>query len=338
MKDAIARFLTAWGSNLAIVGAGVALGLLVVFLAWEESSQSPRKDSDQSSVVTVEPAKPKIDKPPPKHGLQAATPTAPKTAQISEAKTPVSSDRTADQPDWQRFAAVHSPILGRRMIAVIIDDMGLDFARTARAIELVGPLTMSFLTYARNLKAQVAAARSAGHELMIHLPMEPEDTDAYAGPKVIKRDLSEEELKRRLKWAFGRFEGYVGINNHMGSRYTADRPGMMLVLAEIKRRGLLFIDSRTSGNSVAPSVARQLAVPFAQRHVFLDDDPTSGSIIRQLKALEGVARKQGFGIAIGHPRDTTISELEKWLPTLSSRGFVLVPVSAIVRHRGQEAG
>ena len=240
-------------------------------------------------------------------------------------------------PAWQRFAMIHSPVVGRHMIAVIIDDMGLDRGRTAKAMELSGPLTMSFLTYARNLRAQTAVARSAGHELMIHLPMEPEDSTEYAGPKVIKRELSDEETMRRLDWALSRFEGYVGINNHMGSRYTAHGPGMALVLGEIKRRGLLFIDSRTSSKSVAPAVAQRLAVPFAQRHIFLDDDPKGDNIVRQLKALETVAKKQGFGIAIGHPYDTTLSELKKWLPTLASRGFVLVPVSAIVQYR-QKAG
>lgn len=219
------------------------------------------------------------------------------------------------------------------MIAVIIDDMGLDRRRTAKAMDLVGPLTLSFLTYARNLRAQTAVARSAGHELMIHLPMEAEDSSAYAGPKVIKRDLSDDEARRRLDWALSRFEGYVGINNHMGSRYTAHRPGMILVLSEIKRRGLLFIDSRTSSKSVAPAIAQSLAVPFAQRHVFLDDNPEADNVARQLKTLENIAKQQGYAIAIGHPYDTTLSELKKWLPTLPSHGFILVPVSAIVSHR-----
>ena len=128
-----------------------------------------------------------------------------------------------------------------------------------------------------------------------------------------------------------------GINNHMGSRFTTHAPGMELVLAEIKRRGLLFIDSRTSKNSVGAAVARRLRVPFAARDFFLDDDPSRAAVARQLKAVEQAASKKGYAIAIGHPYDSTLGNLENWLPTLASRGFMLVPVSAIVRHR-REAG
>ena len=238
-----------------------------------------------------------------------------------------------DTPAWQRFAVVHGPSLGRPMVAVIIDDMGLDRQRSARAIQLPGPLTMSFMTYARSLQRQAAAARDAGHEIMIHVPMEPDNANAYAGPKAIKRDLSDKELARRIDWALGRLKNYVGINNHMGSRFTTYGPGMALVLAEVKRRGLLFIDSRTGPNSVGASVARRLSVPFARRDIFLDDDPSRELVARQLKALEQAASEKGYAIAIGHPYESTLAMLENWLPTLAARGFVLVPVSAIVRHR-----
>lgn len=333
MKNTVGKFLTDWGRELAIVAAGTALGLIVVFFAWDHPQQPANIAKPQKAPDTRLTSPAKIEQP----EFQTVKPT--RTQNAPDPKIPRATDRPAAraQPPWQLYAAIHSPVVGRRMIAVIIDDMGLDRARTAKAMELAGPLTMSFLTYARNLRAQTATARSAGHELMIHLPMEPEDSSVYAGPKVIKRDLSEDEVQRRLNWAFSRFEGYVGLNNHMGSRYTADSHGMNLVLSEVKRRGLLFIDSRTTGASVVPLVARELSLPFAVRHIFLDDDPKADNITRQLTALEAVAEKQGYGIAIGHPYDTTIAALEKWLPTLGSRGFVLVPVSAIVRHR-QQAG
>jgi uncharacterized protein len=336
LKNALTQFLADWGRELSLVAAGGALGLLVVYVAWE--GPEPESVPPQAGRLPAieQSARPQTSKLPiaPAPLPATGTPSPPMAEPDGET---VGSSAAKIPPAWKRFAVTHSPVVGRHMIAVIIDDMGLDQGRTARAMALSGPLTLSFLTYARNLRAQTAVARSGGHELMIHLPMEPENSDAYAGPKVIKRDLSDDEIRRRLKWAFSRFEGYVGINNHMGSRYTAHTPGMTLVLQEIKRRGLLFIDSRTSGKSVAAAVARDLAVPFAQRHIFLDDDPAADNIAKQLKALEKVAQNQGFSIAIGHPYDTTISALKKWLPTLSPRGFILVPVSAIVRHR-LEAG
>ena len=145
--------------------------------------------------------------------------------------------------------------------------------------------------------------------------------------------MPEDELKRRIDWALGRLPDYVGINNHMGSRFTKDGPKMALVLSEIKRRGLFFIDSRTSPKTVGGAVAQRLSVPFAVRDLFLDDDPKIESVADKLAELEQIASKQGFAIGIGHPYDSTIGLLTEWLPTLASRGFVLVPVSAIVRHR-----
>ena len=137
----------------------------------------------------------------------------------------------------------------------------------------------------------------------------------------------------RLDWSLARFEGYVGVNNHMGSRFTGSVADLAPVLQEIQARGLLFLDSKTSSASVAAGLARRLALPFVERDVFLDhsfDDPAA--IRRQLAALEATARRRGFAVAIGHPHDATLTELARWLPEAERRGFALVPVSAIVRH------
>ena len=336
MKNALKRFLTDWGRDVGIVMAGSALGLVVLFVIWDEPDRPPAI-GQRNLPVPIERSAPQYPVSPPTAPRPAAKARESVPRILKPAATMKPDERAEKEPDWRRFAVTHSPIMDRHMIAVIIDDLGLDHTRTAKAMALSGPLILSFLTYARNLRAQTAIARSSGHELMVHLPMEPDDSDAYAGPKMIKRDLSGDEIRRRLDWALSRFEGYVGVNNHMGSRYTAYRPGMMLVMEEINRRGLMFIDSKTSRNSVAPAVARELSMPFAQRHIFLDDSPKAGDIAAQLKSLETLARSQGFAIAIGHPYDTTLSELKKWLPTLAPRGFILVPASAIVRRR-LEAG
>ena len=326
-----------WGYEYGLVAGGALLGLLIVVIVGFDDQPvpprsaptvatrqaSPPQASSQNPSASAKPSK-TIDTEP----RQTAAKPVPKYSAHVPGKT---------APAWRRFAAIHGPVLGRPMVAVIIDDMGMDRKRGARAIQLPGPLTLSFLTYARSLKAQAAAARDAGHEIMIHVPMEPDDANEYAGPKAIKRNLPDKELARRIDWALGRLDNYVGINNHMGSRFTTHGPGMTLVLGEIKRRGLLFVDSRTSPKSVGADIARRLSVPFAARDFFLDDDPSGAAVDRQLKALEQAATEKGYAIAIGHPYESTLSALEKWLPTLASRGFVLVPVSAIVRHK-QEAG
>ena len=223
-------------------------------------------------------------------------------------------------------------------MAIVFDDLGLDRARTAAATRLRGPLTMSFMTYANDLAEQTEAARRAGHELFLHVPMEAVDRDADPGPRGLFTTLSAEENLARLRWGLGRTAGFVGINNHMGSKFTADAHSMMPVMEELRARGLVFLDSRTSPASAGIRLAVAYGVPHAARDVFLDDDQAPLSIARQLARLEQVARQHGSAIAIGHPHDTTIAALKAWLPLLGEKGFAQVPISTVVRHRMAEEG
>ncbi len=239
-------------------------------------------------------------------------------------------------PAWIRNAVPAPARDARPRIAVVIDDIGLDRARSARAIALPGPLTLAFLPYAMDLPRQTEAARKAGHELLVHVPMEPIGKNFDAGPSPLDVDLSSEQVLQRLRWDLERFEGYVGIDNHMGSRFTGDAEALQPVMRELHDRGLLFIDSRTVAHSAGGEVARKYAVPHAGRDVFLDDEISAPAIAVQLAELERVARRNGSAIAIGHPHDQTLDALTNWLRDLASKGFVLVPVSAIVKERGGE--
>lgn len=243
---------------------------------------------------------------------------------------------SASPPAWQRNAvAVALPPDDRRpKIAVVIDDLGVDRERGARAVALPGPLTMAWLPYAPELPQQTRAAHRAGHELLVHMPMDPRDrTVTDPGPNALLVDLPADELQRRLDWNLARFDGYVGINNHMGSRFTSDPHGLATVMATLKVRGLLFLDSRTSNQSIALAEARNAGVPAVARDVFLDHEKSPESVQRALADLEAVARRHGHAVAIGHPRDVTLDALAAWLPQLERRGFVLVPLSALVRQR-----
>jgi polysaccharide deacetylase 2 family uncharacterized protein YibQ len=213
------------------------------------------------------------------------------------------------------------------MIAVVIDDMGLNRALSKRAVALKG-LTLSYLPYAEDLAAQTAEARAAGHELLVHVSMAP-DGHENAGPNALTPGLTEGELARRLDWALGRFTG---------SRFTADEKGMTEVLGRLKSRGLLFLDSRTTSHSVGPQVARRLGVPFAERGVFLDNVETAEAVRARLTELEAMAQREGVAIAIGHPKEATLATLGPWIETLKEKGLVLVPVSAIVRRNAAARG
>jgi polysaccharide deacetylase 2 family uncharacterized protein YibQ len=244
----------------------------------------------------------------------------------------------ASKPAWLRYAVPAPPTANRPLVAIVFDDLGLDRARTAEAIRLRGPLTMSFMTYANDLGEQTEAARRGGHELFLHVPMEAIDRHADPGPRGLFTALSREENLARLRWGLGRLAGFVGINNHMGSKFTSDAHSMMPVMEELRARGLVFLDSRTSPSSAGIRLAVAYGVPHAARDVFLDDDQAPSAIARQLARLEQVARQQGSAVAIGHPHDATVAALKAWLPQLGEKGLALVPVSAVVRHRMSEEG
>ena len=243
---------------------------------------------------------------------------------------------TAAKPTWLRYAVPAPPTGYRPLVAIVLDDLGLDRVRTAAATRLRGPLTMSFMTYASDLGTQTQAAHQAGHELLLHVPMEAVDRQADPGPHGLLTGLSRDEIIERLRWGLGRFDGFVGINNHMGSKFTSDERGMEPVMEELRARGLVFLDSRTSPFSAGIRLAISFGVPHAARDVFLDDDETLPAIANQLAKIEQVARQHGSAIAIGHPHDPTIAALKTWLPMLGEKGLALVPLSAVVRHRMTE--
>jgi polysaccharide deacetylase 2 family uncharacterized protein YibQ len=251
---------------------------------------------------------------------------------VEKASFPVPPSTPAP-PAWLRFA-VPAPAAGNRpLVAVVIDDLGLDRRRTAAVIALPGPLTLSFMTYAQGLPGQAEAGRRAGDELLLHVPMEPIDHGENPGPHALLVGMSADGILAQLRWGLDRFTGFVGVNNHMGSKFTADARGMAVVMAELHRRGLIFLDSKTTAVSAGMREAAANGVPHAARDVFLDDDLSSAAIDRQLARVERVARQNGNVIAIGHGHDPTIAALRTWLPTLHERGFTLVPLSAVVRRR-----
>ena len=242
------------------------------------------------------------------------------------------------KPAWLRYA-VPAPTAGNRpLVAIVLDDLGLDRVRTAEAIRLSGPLTLSFMTYASDLAVQTQTARHAGHELLVHVPMEAVDRYADPGPRGLFTALSRGEILERLRWGLGRFDGFVGINNHMGSKFTSNERGMEPVMEELHARGLLFLDSRTSPFSAGIRLAIAFGVPHAARDVFLDDDQAQAAIAKQLAMVEQFARQHGSAIAIGHPHDATTATLKSWLPTLGEKRLALVPLSAVVKHRMTEEG
>jgi polysaccharide deacetylase 2 family uncharacterized protein YibQ len=170
------------------------------------------------------------------------------------------------------------------------------------------------------------------------MPMQPMNDTINPGPNALIVGMDAKEIQRRMEWGLDRLSGYIGFNNHMGSRFTQDAEGMRVVLAEAKQRGLLFLDSKTIAGSVGDSLAGQMGVTHIARDVFLDDDMSEAAVARQLARAEAIARKQGYAVAIGHPHPATIAVLRRWLIDVRARGFAIVPLTTIVKKREGVAG
>ncbi len=230
------------------------------------------------------------------------------------------------------FAVAAPAPAGLPAIAIVIDDMGVDRTRSLRMIDLRGPLTLSLMTYADGLENLAARARRAGHEVMAHLPMEPLDPKENPGRGALRVSMDAAAIRATLAADLDPWSGYVGVNNHMGSKFTGDRARMDVVMMELKTRGLLWLDSKTIPGSVGTAAAQAAGVPFVERDVFIDNEQTVEAVLGQLAEAEKIARSRGTAIAIGHPHDATLEALSRWLPGLGPR-IVLVPVTEILRRR-----
>lgn len=215
------------------------------------------------------------------------------------------------------------------VIAVVIDDMGVSQRRTKDIASLKAPLTASFLTYSANLEPQIENSRQAGHEIMIHVPMEPQKM-ADTAPDMLTTEMSADELRKNFRLMLEKFHGIRGINNHMGSKLTEDESRMEVIMEVLKAHDLFFLDSKTSAKSKAEIAAKNQKVAYGHRHIFLDNNNDKAYILGQLAQTENLARKNGYAIAIGHPKSQTFEALKEWLQTLPGKQIRLVHLSEIM--------
>lgn len=233
-------------------------------------------------------------------------------------------------PQWKQNAVPVDVGAEWPKIVIVIDDLGVSHKYSEQIIALPGPLTLAFLPYADGVAAMAQDGKAQGHELMVHMPMEPMNADLDPGDIYLSTDQSQDEFSAMLDRGLSAFDGYVGINNHMGSRLTQDKQAMRRVMMELRERGLLFLDSRTIATTVGAETAAAAGIPYAQRDVFLDHDPSLEGVRKALQKTEDMALEHGVAIAIGHPKPHTIEGLREWLPTLAGKGIALVPISAVV--------
>lgn len=222
-------------------------------------------------------------------------------------------------------------------IAIIIGGIGLSEAGSRNALENLPPdVTFALAPYGDRLDRWMREARTAGHELLLQLPLEPFDyPDNDPGPHTLLVSLRGPEFMDRLYWLLSRFTNYVGVINHHGTRFTATEPSMQYLLEEITRRGLMFVDDGSSSRTVAPAVANAAQTPFSRVDIVLDAIPKADEINARLLQLEGLARSRGTAVAAGTALPVTIKALEEWSRDLEQRGLMLVPISATVDRAPQ---
>ena len=216
--------------------------------------------------------------------------------------------------------------------AIIIDDLGGNLAAARQLLALPYSLTFSVLPHLRESVETAEEACRAGHEVILHLPMEPEPgSHASPGMGEIRVGMTSFEVEQILRSDLASVPHAVGVNNHMGSRATADPRLMTAVMRSLAGRHLYFVDSRTTAASVAFEAARQQGLPSFYRSVFLDDTESVPYTLGQLRQFRRVLEEQGTALAIGHPYPTTIAALAKFLPQLESDGVQLAPASRLMR-------
>lgn len=215
-------------------------------------------------------------------------------------------------------------------IAIIIDDLGHDIRKGQRALRLPGPVAYAILPHTKYGRRLAIAAHKNNKEVLLHQPMQSLGQDD-PGPGKLVTGMPNLEIAITLENNLKSVPYSVGVNNHMGSLLTQSPQEMAAVMATIQNHGnLFFIDSLTTPRSIAADMAAMFEIPFLSRKIFLDSDRDERVINDQFDQLLKIARRQGTGLAIGHPYNQTLSMLEKRLPLLAAKGVKLISVSELI--------
>jgi len=235
---------------------------------------------------------------------------------------------------WRVYSRPFNELDTRPRVSVVLTDLGLDKESTEAAIRLPGVVTLAFAPYAQGLEDWIEMAREAGHEVMITLPMEPIDYPrSDPGPYALLTTLAPDENLRRLEWVLSRATGYVGVTNFQGSKFASDMRSLRPIMAELKRRGLLFLDAHASVVSVAPQLIRSTGIAGETADKSIDVEASESSIRRSLEDLVELSRRNGSAIAVGQPYPVTLRTVRAWIETLDQAGVMIVPLSAMVEER-----
>jgi hypothetical protein len=216
-------------------------------------------------------------------------------------------------------------------VAIVFDDAGGSLADVEAIIGIGRPVALAVLPGLAYSEEVARRARSAGLEVLLHLPVEAHDDAKALGPGGVTVAMSDAEIQAAVRAGLTSVPGAVGVNNHMGSKGTADRRVVRAILEVVRDRHLFFLDSRTTVDTVVEPVAAELGVPVARRLVFLDNDEDETAIREQVRRLIAVARQRGAAIAIGHAQRLTPRVVAAMVGEIEGAGVAIVPVSTLMQ-------
>ena len=241
-------------------------------------------------------------------------------------------------PDGARPADIYAraakPVAGRKegpRIAIVLTGLGVSTAATQDAIaKMPAAVTFAFVPYGAEVERAATRARAEGHELLLQLPMEPFDyPDNDPGPQTLLMSLPTEQNLDRLYWLMSRFQGYVGVANYMGARFTSSEHSLGPVMKETGRRGLIWFDDGASPRSLAGQIAGANNLPYAKAEIVLDAVPTPVQIDRALSRLEASARERGRAVGVAAALPSSIERIALWLKAAEIRGVTVVPITSL---------
>jgi polysaccharide deacetylase 2 family uncharacterized protein YibQ len=218
-------------------------------------------------------------------------------------------------------------------VAIVISGLGISSGGTSDALaKLPSPVTFAFAPYSGGLEQLASRARNDGHEVLLQVSMEPFDyPDNDPGPQTLLTSLDPEQNIDRLQWLMSRFQGYVGVVNLMGARFTSSETALAPVLREIGKRGLIYLDDGSSQRSLAAAAAAASNVPFVKADLTIDAVPAPGDVERALNRLETIARERGIAVGVAGPLPVSIERIAKWAKAAEGRNIQLVPISAAAK-------
>ncbi len=228
-------------------------------------------------------------------------------------------------------------VLGR--ITIVIDDWGYNKTHCKQLSQMPGPVGVAILPHLPYSKDIVACAAKAGHEPMLHLPLEPHRRkEMFHNGYVLKTDMDEKDLKQTLMKILNEMNGVVGVNNHQGSKGSESEALMIVVLQELKKRKLFFLDSRTSAKTKGTAAAEKLKMRIAVRDVFLDNRNERKAIEREFARGVALAKQNGYVLMIGHDRVLTLKIIAEQMKQLKEQGSEFISVAEYIRQNGVPKG